>query len=194
MTAVKAEKPEASGAAGTDWGRKPIVLVGLMGSGKTTVGKRLAARLRWPFVDADQEIEVAATMPIPEIFSRFGEPHFRDGERRVIARLMDGGARVIATGGGAFVDPQTRALILQKGTAIWLDASLDTLVARVSKRSNRPLLTGRDPAEVLAGLAEVRNPCYAEAPIHIYSRNGPHDEAVEAILQALATGDGGIAK
>ena len=99
---------------------------------------------------------------------------------------MEGGARVIATGGGAFIDPQTRALILRRGTAVWLDASLDTLVSRVSKRNHRPLLTGRDPAVVLGDLAAVRNPLYAEAPIHVFSRNGPHDEAVEAILKALA--------
>ena len=119
-----------AGAIRRDWRRRPIVLVGLMGSGKTTVGKRLAAKLRWPFVDADAAIEEAAQMPISEIFARFGEPHFRDGERRVIARLMDGGHKVIATGGGAFVDPETRALILAEGTAVWLDASIDTLAAR----------------------------------------------------------------
>jgi shikimate kinase len=172
-----------------DWRQRPIVLVGLMGSGKTTVGKRLAARLDWPFVDADAEIETAAQMPIAEIFARFGEAHFRDGERRVIARLMAGAASaspcVIATGGGAFVDPETRALILSEGTAIWLDASIDTLASRVSKRNTRPLLIGKDPKTVLTELMAVRAPCYSEAPIHIVSANGPHEDTVTAILGEL---------
>ncbi len=174
-----------AGAIRRDWRRRPIVLVGLMGSGKTTVGKRLAAKLRWPFVDADAAIEEAAQMPISEIFARFGEPHFRDGERRVIARLMDGGHKVIATGGGAFVDPETRALILAEGTAVWLDASIDTLAARVAKRSHRPLLIGKDPRQVLDELMAVRGPCYRQAPIHIVSADGPHEESVTAILDAL---------
>lgn len=175
---------------GGDWRRRPIVLVGLMGSGKTTVGRRLAARLDCPFVDADAEIESAARMPIAEIFARFGEPHFRDGERRVIARLMEGARGqdrlcVIATGGGAFVDPETRALILAEGTAVWLDAALETLVSRVSKRGHRPLLAGKDPRLVLAELMAARAPCYAQAHIHIVSADGPHDETVKAILDAL---------
>lgn len=168
-----------------------------MGSGKTTVGKRLAARLRCPFIDADAEIELAAQMPIAEIFARFGESHFRDGERRVIARLLEGaipgrdrdggrsGACVIATGGGAFVDPDTRALILAEATAIWLDASIDTLVARVSKRNTRPLLIGRDPKVVLTELLAKRAPCYSQAPVHIMSANDPHEETVTAILDEL---------
>ncbi|TPE59258.1 shikimate kinase [Sandaracinobacter neustonicus] len=168
-----------------DWRRRPIVLVGLMGSGKTTVGKRLAAKLRWPFVDADAEIEVAAQMPISEIFARFGESHFRDGERRVIGRLMEGGHKIIATGGGAFVDAETRALILNEGTAIWLDAAIETLAARVSKRNHRPLLIGKDPKQVLGELMELRAPCYRQAPIHIISADGPHEETVNAILHAL---------
>lgn len=187
-----AEVPPSGAPAQThlaNWRRRPIVLVGLMGSGKTTVGKRLAARLHWPFVDADAEIEAAAQMPISEIFARFGEAHFRDGERRVIARLMDSGgrshARVIATGGGAFVDPETRALILSEATAIWLDASIETLAARVSKRNTRPLLVGKDPRVVLTELLEKRAPCYMQAPIHIVSANGPHEDTVNAILDAL---------
>jgi shikimate kinase len=181
-----------------DWRQRPIVLVGLMGSGKTTVGKRLAACLHWPFVDADAEIEAAAQMPISEIFARFGEAHFRDGERRVIARLMDGrngrsGACVIATGGGAFVDPETRALILSEATAIWLDASIDILAARVSKRNTRPLLVGKDPRVVLAELMEKRAPCYRQAPIHIVSANGPHEETVTMILDALNRRDPQVA-
>jgi shikimate kinase len=188
MPSALAEAPATSARA--DWRRRPIVLVGLMGSGKTTVGKRLAARLHWPFVDADAEIEAAAQMPISEIFARFGEAHFRDGERRVIARLMEGNrgkvpARVIATGGGAFVDPDTRALILAEATAIWLDASIDTLAARVAKRNTRPLLVGKDPKLVLTELLEKRAPCYRQAPIHIVSANGPHEDTVNAILDAL---------
>jgi len=165
------------------------VLVGIMGSGKTTIGRRLAARLRRPFVDADAEIEAAATMAIAEIFERFGEQHFRDGERRVIARLMDSGASVIATGGGAFMDPETRALILATGTAIWLDADIDTLVARVAKRGHRPLLAGKDPKDVLTELIAVRRPAYAQAPIRIVSANGPHDMTVDAIMVALKERD-----
>jgi shikimate kinase len=164
---------------------RAIVLVGLMGVGKSTIGRRLAARLGLPFVDADDEIEVAAGMPISEIFERFGEAHFRDGERRVIARLIDGTPKVIATGGGAFVNPETRALILDRATAIWLDADIDTLVERVKRRGHRPLLKDKDPGEVLRALAEVRNPLYAEAHIHIESRPAPHDATVGAILARL---------
>lgn len=178
--------PAAVASIRADWRRRPIVLVGQMGSGKTTVGKRLAARLHWPFVDADAEIEAAAQMPISEIFARFGEPHFRDGERRVIARLMEAGHKVIATGGGAFVDPETRSLILREGTAVWLDAAIDTLVSRVARRNHRPLLVGKDPRQVLTELLEARRPCYAEAPIRITSADTPHEQTVTAILDALA--------
>jgi shikimate kinase len=187
---VEAPSRTPAGRAAGSWRRKPIVLVGLMGSGKTTVGKRLAARLKWPFVDADAEIEAAARMAISDIFARFGEPHFRDGERRVIARLIEAGVGrdrpgVIATGGGAFVDPETRALILDKATAVWLDADIDTLVARVARRDHRPLLVGRDPRTVLTELMAVRRPAYAQAPIRIVSGNGPHEDSVTAILEAL---------
>ena len=168
-----------------DWTGRPLVLVGLMGVGKTTVGRRLAGRLRLPFVDADHEIEAAAKLSIAEIFDRFGEPYFRDGERRVIARLMDGRPKVIATGGGAFINDATRALILRDATAIWLDASVDVLVDRVRRRDTRPLLRDRDPAEVLGDLARVRNPVYAQAPIHIASHRTPHDATVSAILEAV---------
>ncbi|WP_184200235.1 shikimate kinase [Polymorphobacter multimanifer] len=164
---------------------RPITLVGLMGVGKTTVGKRLATRLGLPFVDADAEIEVACGMTIPEIFERFGEAHFRDGERRVIARLVDGAPKVVATGGGAFVQADTRALILERSLAVWLDADIETLVERVQKRDTRPLLAGSDPATVLRALAEVRAPFYAEAPITVRSSGGPHAETVEAIIAAL---------
>lgn len=165
---------------------KTIVLVGLMGVGKTTVGKRLAARLGLPFVDADAEIEAAAGMTIAEIFARFGEPHFRDGERRVMARLIDGARKVVATGGGAFIDPATRALILSESIAVWLDADIDTLVQRVSRRDHRPLLRDKDPAEVLGTLADARNPIYAEAHVTVRSGRGAPDRTVEAILEALA--------
>jgi shikimate kinase len=165
---------------------RPVTLVGLMGVGKTTIGRRLATRLDLPFVDADAEIEVASGMAVSEIFARFGEAHFRDGERRVIARLIDGAPKVIATGGGAFIDADTRALILARTRAVWLDADIATLVERVRRRDTRPLLKDKDPAEVLTALAAVRNPIYAEAPIHIGSKRGPHTETVDAIIAALA--------
>lgn len=164
----------------------PIVLVGMMGVGKSTVGRRLAARLGLAFVDADEEIEKAAGMTVSEIFDRYGEAHFRDGERRVIARLMDGAPKVIATGGGAFVQDGTRALILDQATAIWLDADIDLLVERVSRREGRPLLKGKDPRAVLTELATVRNPLYALAPIHVKSMAAPHETTVERIMEQLA--------
>ncbi|MBS0479527.1 MAG: shikimate kinase [Proteobacteria bacterium] len=167
------------------WTGKPIVLVGLMGVGKSTVGRRLATRLGVPFVDADHEIEAAAGMTIGEIFEKFGEPYFRDGERRVIARLVDGQPRVIATGGGAFINAETRALILNHAIAIWLDAPVHVLADRVRRRNTRPLLRDRDPATVLGELAVARNPIYAQAPIHIPSDQAPHESAVAAILRAL---------
>lgn len=164
---------------------RTIVLVGLMGVGKSTVGRKLATRLHLPFVDADHEIEQAAGLSIAEIFERFGEAHFRDGERRVIARLIDGTPKVIATGGGAFMHAETRALILEHSCAIWLDADIDVLAERVQRRDDRPLLKGRSPREVLTELAAIRNPVYALAPIHIRSQPVPHDATVEAILKAL---------
>ena len=156
------------------WTGQPIVLVGLMGAGKSTVGRRLATRLGLPFVDADTEIETAAGMSIPDIFERFGEPSFRDGEKRVIA-----------TGGGAFVDPDTRAAILARGFAVWLDAKPAVLADRVSRRDTRPLLRGRDPLAVLEELARVRNPFYALAPLRVSSQRAPHDATVNTILKAL---------
>lgn len=167
---------------------RPVVLVGLMGAGKSTIGRRLAQCLGTPFIDADDEVVKAAQMTIPEIFDRFGEPYFRDGERRVIARLIEdntGRPAVIATGGGAFADDETRALILGRAIAIWLDSDLDTLVARVSRKSTRPLLTGRDPRAVLAELMEKRNPAYAEAPIRVVSDGGPQANGVARIVAAL---------
>ena len=165
--------------------RGPIVLVGMMGVGKSTVGRRLAARLGLAFVDADEEIEKAAGMTISEMFARYGEAHFRDGERRVIARLMDGAPKIIATGGGAFIQEDTRALILDHATAIWLDADIDILVDRVSRREGRPLLKDKDPRTVLTELAALRNPIYALCPIHVKSGAGPHEVAVERIVEQL---------
>ncbi len=156
-----------------------------MGAGKSTVGRRLSQRLGLPFVDADAEIETAAGMTVAEIFDRFGEPYFRDGERRVIARLIDGNRKVIATGGGAFVDDRTRALILEQATAIWLDADPAVLAERVRRRDTRPLLRDRDPLVVLRDLAAKRNPLYAMAPIRVSSYQAPHDATVTAILKAL---------
>lgn len=164
---------------------KPIVLVGLMGVGKTTVGRRLANRLGLGFVDADHEIERAAAMTVTEIFERYGEPYFRDGERRVIARLIDGRPKVIATGGGAFINAETRELILKQATAVWLSAQPEVLAARVARRDTRPLLRGRDPHAVLVELARVRNPVYALAPIHVASHRTPHEATVAAILKAI---------
>ena len=165
---------------------RPIVLIGLMGVGKSTIGRRLAARLKLPFVDSDHEIEVAAGLSIAEMFERYGEAQFRDGERRVISRLIDGRAKVIATGGGAFINEDTRALILERATAIWLDADVEVLAERVARRAgSRPLLKQGDPRDTLAALAAVRNPIYALAPVHIHSRPLPHDATVKAILEAI---------
>lgn len=167
------------------WTGQPIVLVGLMGVGKSTVGRRLAAKLSVPFVDADTEIEEAAGMSIAEIFDAYGEAYFRDGERRVIARLMDGSPKVIATGGGAFINDDTRREVLDHALAVWLDAPVDVLVERVRRRDTRPLLRGRDPGEVLRDLAAVRNPIYALAPIRVESNHAPHEVTVRDILEAI---------
>ena len=165
---------------------RPVVLVGMMGVGKTSIGKRLAARLSLGFVDADEEIETAAGMSIAEIFEKFGEPYFRDGERRVISRLIDGTPKVIATGGGAFINEETRSLILERALSIWLDADIRVLAERVARRSHRPLLRDRDPVEALTELGKIRNPIYAEAKIHVRSDASPHYRTVENILKALA--------
>jgi shikimate kinase len=164
---------------------RPVVLVGMMGVGKTSIGKRLATSLGLDFVDADEEIERAAGMSIAEIFEKFGEPYFRDGERRVIARLIDGAPKVIATGGGAFINDETRALILERALSIWLDADIKILAERVSRRNHRPLLIGRDPVEVLTELGKVRGPIYAAANIHVRSDTSPHARTIDTILKAL---------
>lgn len=166
---------------------RPIVLIGMMGVGKSTVGRRLATRLGLPFIDSDDAIEEAAGMTVGELFETYGEAQFRDGERRLIARLMDKEPKVVATGGGAFVDDETRALILEMATAIWLKADVDILAERVSRRDTRPLLRHDDPAKVLAELMAKRERFYAEAHHHIESGNGAHEQTVDRILQALAS-------
>jgi shikimate kinase len=164
---------------------RSIVLVGMMGVGKSTIGKLLAGRLGLDFVDSDDEVERAAGMPISDIFESFGEPGFRDGERRVIARLIAEGPKVIATGGGAFINAETRALIREKCLSVWIDADLDILVDRVSRRSHRPLLAGKDPRQVLTELSATRTPIYSQADIHVRSDSGPHARTVNQIMEAL---------
>jgi shikimate kinase len=164
---------------------RTIVLVGLMGAGKTKIGRRLATRLNLPFFDSDEEIEAAAGETIDEIFLNRGEAVFRDGERRVIARLLKGPVHVLATGGGAFMDPATRAAIVRRGVSVWLHADLDVLLARVSRRSNRPLLKTPDPRAVLAELIERRNPIYAEADVMIDSGDGPPEATATRTIAAL---------
>src|SRR5271154_2491331 len=167
-------------------GRSSIVLVGMMGVGKSSVRRRLATRLSIPFIDADAEIEKAAGMSIADIFARHGEPYFRGGEARVIARLLEGGPQVLATGGGAFINADTRALIKLKGVSIWLQAEFDVLLRRTSKRRNdRPLLQTADPAETLRQLLAEREPTYALADLTVQSREVAHDAIVADILTAL---------
>jgi shikimate kinase len=162
-----------------------IVLVGLMAAGKTCIGRRLAGRLGLPFVDADVEIEAAAGCTISEFFARFGEPAFRQGERRVMSRLLDGPCCVLATGGGAFIDPDTRRLIARKAISIWLRADLDLLVKRTAGRTHRPLLQTGNPREVLRRLIEQRYPIYALADITVDTADQPADRTVDAVRAAL---------
>ncbi|MEE4288359.1 MAG: shikimate kinase [Erythrobacter sp.] len=164
---------------------RPVVLVGLMGAGKSTVGRRLASIMGRDFVDADDEIEDAAQRSIPEIFEEFGEAYFRDGERRVIARLMEERRGVIATGGGAFIDTETRALILDKGIAVWIDCDIDTLVERTSRRDHRPLLNTGDPREILTRLLDERRPFYSQAHVKVMSDEAPHADTAQAILKGI---------
>lgn len=165
--------------------QRTIVLVGLMGVGKSSVGRRLANFLELPFRDADNEVEAAAGRSISEIFAELGESAFRDGERRVIGRLLDEPPHVLATGGGAFVNPETRELINAKAVSVWLKADIELLARRVSRKDNRPLVRGKDPIQVLTQLAEVRYPAYAEAQVHVQTGDTPHGVAVDAILTAL---------
>jgi len=164
-----------------------LVLVGLPGAGKSSVGKRLSARLAIPFVDADCEIEKAAGMPIADIFATHGEPAFREGEARVIARLLADGPKVIATGGGAFMTSETRRAIAERGVAIWLDARTDVLVSRVAKRDHRPLFHGVDPRRKIEELRAVRDAVFAEAPVRVTSSAGPHERVVTAIIEGVRT-------
>jgi shikimate kinase len=167
-------------------GQRAVVLVGMMGSGKSSVGRRLAARLGLPFVDADTEIETAAGMSIPEIFAQRGESEFRDGERRVISRILTTRAPlVLATGGGAFMNAETRERIAQLGISIWLKADVDVLMRRVRKRSNRPLLQTADPEATMRGMLAEREPVYALADLTLVSRDDPHEVVVEDALAAL---------
>jgi shikimate kinase len=166
-------------------GTRLVVLVGMMGAGKSTIGRRLAARLNLPFVDADNEIEAAAGMTIPEIFEVHGEPHFRDGEARVIARLLDAGPAVLATGGGSFMREETRRRIGEKAVSIWLKADPDVIMRRVKRRADRPLLQTVDPAATVSRLISEREPTYQHADITISSREVPHDKIVDECLDAL---------
>jgi len=162
-----------------------VALVGLMGAGKSAIGKRLAQRLGLPFVDADEEIERAAGCSIAEFFERFGEQEFRAGERRVISRLLDGTPHVLSTGGGAYMDPETRALLRAKAVTVWLRADLDVLYERVKRRGHRPLLKQGDPREVLGRLIQQRHPVYAEADIVVESTAQPAERTTEEVIAAL---------
>ena len=164
---------------------RSIVLVGMMGAGKSTIGRRLAARLRLPFLDADAEIEAAAGMSIPDIFETHGEPHFRDGEARVIARLLDSGSAVIATGGGAFMREETRHRIGATAVSIWLKADADIIMKRVKRRADRPLLQTTDPVATVERLIVEREPVYQRADITIASRDVPHEKIVDECIDAL---------
>lgn len=180
--------PSLDDAAIADIARRldrPVTLVGLMGAGKSTVGRRLAALLGKGFVDADTAIEDAAQMSIAEMFENFGEDYFRDGERRVIARLIEEEHGVIATGGGAFVNDETRALLLEKSLAVWIDCDIDTLVERTGRKNTRPLLRNGDPHEILSRLHKERAPHYGQAQIRVQSGEGSHMATVNRILEGI---------
>ena len=188
MTENSPDSAAAAAAVLPLLGRRSVVLVGMMGAGKSSIGRRLAGRLNVPFIDADAEIEKAAGMSIPDIFARHGEADFRNGEARVIARLLEGGPQVLATGGGAVMNPDTRATIKAKGVSVWLAADLDVLLRRINKRRHeRPLLqSAADPAETLRALLAAREPVYAQADLTVQSREAPHDVIVSEIVAALA--------
>jgi shikimate kinase len=171
-------------------GNRPLVLVGLMGAGKTSVGRRLAEKLGLAFVDADHEIEAAAGKSIPEIFADHGEDYFRDGERKVIARLLENGPQVLATGGGAFMNEATRNLVRAHAVSVWLKADLPLLMKRVAKRQNRPLLKSGDPEDVMRRLMALRYPVYAEADVTVESRDVQHAQMVGDVIRALARWQG----
>jgi shikimate kinase len=167
-------------------GNRSLVLIGMMGAGKSSIGRKLAQRLGLPFVDADAEIERAAGMSINDIFAKHGEPYFRAGEARVIARLLEAGPQVLATGGGAFMHPQSRETIRRKGLSVWLKAEFDVLMRRIKRRTDRPLLKTDDPGETLRRLMAERDPVYAEADVTVMSRDVPHETIIAEILGALA--------
>lgn len=173
--------------------QRTIALVGLMGVGKSTVGRRLARRLNLPFADGDVEIEAAAAMTVSEIFARLGESAFREGETRVLKRLLQEPRMVLATGGGAVLNPDTRAALKARAVTVWMRADLETVAARVQRRDTRPLLRGRDPLEALKAMAEVRYPFYAEADVTVDVAGGAHAEAVDGIIQALEAYWAGVA-
>jgi shikimate kinase len=175
-------------------GARSIVLIGLMGAGKTAVGRRLANRLDLPFIDADSEIEAAAGQSIKEIFAEHGEAYFRAGERKVIARLLKGAPQVLATGGGAYMNAETRAAIKARGISVWLRAELRVLLKRVQRRDHRPLLAAGDPETVMKKLMTERNAVYAKADLVVDSRDVPHDVIVDAVIDALAAKLGGDAE
>jgi len=179
--ASAAQDAEITAALGT----RSIVLVGMMGAGKSTIGRRLSARLRLPFLDADTEIEAAAGMSIPDIFETRGEPQFRDGEARVIARLLDSGPAVLATGGGAFMREETRGRIGAKAVSIWLKADADIIMRRVRRRADRPLLQTPDPAATVGRLMSEREPVYQRADLTIWSREVPHEKIVDECIEGL---------
>jgi shikimate kinase len=180
------DMPQPAAVAPLAVSQRSIVMVGLMGAGKSAIGKRLATRLGLAFVDTDREVETAAGCSIAEIFELYGEPAFRDVERRVILRLLEGARGVMATGGGAFVDPHTRAAIKQRGVSVWLQADLDTLVRRTAKRTHRPLLNSGDPREILATLMAAREPLYAQADLSVQSSEASPDETTQRVADALA--------
>jgi len=180
-SAGPSQEAEITAALGT----RSVVLVGMMGAGKSTVGRRLSGRLGLPFLDADIEIEAAAGMSIPDIFETHGEPHFRDGEARVIARLLDSGPAVLATGGGAFMREETRGRIRAKAVSIWLKADADIIMRRVKRRADRPLLQTEDPEATVGRLMREREPVYQHADLTIWSRDVPHEKIVDECVDAL---------
>lgn len=190
MTDIATQKVTGNGPAPailSRLGDRSIVLIGMMGVGKSSIGRRLGARLGIPFVDADDEIEKAAGMSIADIFARHGEAAFRSGEARVIARLLNGGPQVLATGGGAVMNPETRALIQERGVSIWLSAEFELLLRRINKRkAERPMLQTADPATTLRELLAKREPIYAQADLTVQSRDVPHDAVVAEIVERLA--------
>ena len=190
-SASTSQEAEITSALGT----RSVVLVGMMGAGKSTIGRRLSVRLRLPFLDADTEIEAAAGMSIPDIFEAHGEPQFRDGEARVIARLLDSGPAVLATGGGAFMREETRSRIEAKAVSIWLKADADIIMRRVKRRADRPLLQTADPAATVGRLMREREPVYQHADLTIWSRDVPHEKIVDECIESLhALLCGGAAK